>query len=170
MHCKLLSCRSKQICLIVKTLTNIYTPDLSQVSQATTWPNISLSNCHGIEPGLSGKYDGVWWCDGMMNNVPAALSWTAVQTCWSYFSVIGSNLWPKIPRSKKCVEEVKTWVINPRWNSFSWIFVSEQLIYIWFRALGKILICIFIKCKYLWFLPRCRFLTDYCGSWIVCIK
>ena len=35
---------------------------------------------------------------------------------WEVFCNIGLNLWPNIPRSKKCVEEVKTSAINPGWN------------------------------------------------------
>ena len=63
---------------------------------------------------------------GRQNNT-IELQFSLIPNYWEIFCNIGLNLWPNIPRSKKCVEEVKTSAINPGWN----FLVSNTTLFIY---------------------------------------
>ena len=156
--CKLLSCRSKQICLIVKTLTNNPQWSRDRYGRPTTWPNIF--QCRNTTAGV--RHSQIYEeCLGVLSHCLAlaynyARTWKTNKTIFRiavwFRQQDGQhfvNLWPNILRSKKMRRRSEN-MGNKFWMEFC---LKRLYLYIWFAASGKALICIFIKCKYFSFYP-----------------
>ena len=136
--CKLLSCRSKQICLIVKTLTNNPQWSRDRYGRPTTWPNIF--QCRNTTAGV--RHSQIYEeCLGVLSHCLAlaynyARTWKTNKTIFriavwfrqqdgQHFGILVWTFGLIFQEAKKCVEEVKTWAINSGWN-----FVWNDFIYI----------------------------------------